>query len=185
MMPGPANMQASVLVHVPMSSHDQGPHRAMIPALQEVTRALEGAAQLGWEPARLASTLEAARARDARMAADLKALASAAPFDPAAFDALAAKAAGMGLKGDVAAARAVLDRRRRQMAGALGAKAEVAVAEGAAALQGGYYCLCGWRWGCAWFGLAPALPAALHVECLRQHISPSKHEQPLPTHTPL
>lgn len=84
-----------------------------------VTRALEEAAQLGVDPSVLAAALKAARQRDADVAAGLLQAASSSQFDAAAFERLGARAASLGLQGDVAAARVVLDKRRRLLASKL------------------------------------------------------------------
>lgn len=177
---------------------------------QDVARALDQAAQVGVDSSRCTQALAAARARDAQMAADLRALAAAPvavpenalpaddsadgrdsasgrdsvsgsdgeegaeaaekeggggaglqrqqqqgaatatgsaaagnaganagarTHDAAAFAALCARALGLGLRGDVAAARGVLDVRRRALAERH--RAALAVLAGAAAPAGG------------------------------------------------
>jgi hypothetical protein len=81
--------------------------------MQEVTRAIEVSAQLGTDAARLSTLLDEARRRDAGLAAAMLAAASAPDLQPPALEALFDRAQALGLKGDAAAAKHVLDRRRR------------------------------------------------------------------------
>ncbi|GFR43183.1 hypothetical protein Agub_g4233 [Astrephomene gubernaculifera] len=86
--------------------------------MSEFTRLLEAAGAVGADPQALTAALEAVRRRDAQLAAALAAAASArgAAFDLEAFTSLAERGLQLGLKGDVAAARHTLERRRRALA---------------------------------------------------------------------
>ncbi|GAX83153.1 hypothetical protein CEUSTIGMA_g10579.t1, partial [Chlamydomonas eustigma] len=82
--------------------------------LQEVSKAIEAAAVLGTDATVLAAQLAAARQRDAAATANLQAAASArsSAFDLKAFQAAVERGMALGLRGDVAAARHVVEKRR-------------------------------------------------------------------------
>ncbi len=83
--------------------------------MQEVVKAVDTLTQLGVDPSMVTQLLETARTRDAQLAAQLTAAAATDTFEPAVFDSLAARASALGLRGDVAAAQTVLNKRKRQL----------------------------------------------------------------------
>nr|BCL66107.1 hypothetical protein [Volvox africanus] len=86
---------------------------------------LESARTMGIEADQLADALEAVRQRDAQLRVQLAAASRAqgATFSSTEFEALASHAMRLGLKGEVATARLVVERRRRSLALALRARA--------------------------------------------------------------
>eukprot|EP00798_Chlamydomonas_sp_ICE-L_P010363 gene10363-8302_t len=90
---------------------------------------LEAAAQLRSEPAMLSAVLDGVRKRDASIGAALLEAASANPYDPIAFQLLSKRAGDLGFGGDAAAARSIVDKRRRVFANQLPTQAQDASAE--------------------------------------------------------
>ncbi len=112
--------------------------------LPEVARAVEAATLLGGDAASASEAVAAARRRDAEAVAALQAFlqraqgGAAEAFDQAAFQAAAERCLALGLRGDVAAARhaverrraaAALDFQRRSAAGASASEMEAMVSE--------------------------------------------------------
>jgi hypothetical protein len=86
---------------------------ALASPARTVTAAAEAATVLGVSLSEVSTALAQARTRDAAAAATVAAAAAAAPFDPAALAAAAAVCERIGLGADVAAAMAIVERRRR------------------------------------------------------------------------
>ncbi len=76
---------------------------------------MEQAVVLGLPPSELSAAKDTAKARDASASQALAAAGAADNFDAAVFEAAAAGCEGLGLRADVAAARASLERRRKQL----------------------------------------------------------------------
>ncbi|GLC77808.1 hypothetical protein PLESTB_000956100 [Pleodorina starrii] len=93
--------------------------------LPNIYRLIEAVAQLGIQPQRLTAAVEAVRQRDEQLLAKLATVSKAqgVAFSTAVFDALAERAARLGLKGDAAAARLVVEQRRRALSTALRTRA--------------------------------------------------------------